>query len=177
MSKAKVCWFTGISGAGKSTWTDYVKEVAEQRALKVAVIDGDDVRGKDTKKLDFSRESIVYNNHRIADLVMEMQADYDLILVPVIAPYDTTRLEVREKIGKTYHLVYLETDIDSVKKRDVKGLYKKADDGLVNGLIGYSDSSPYEPPSVVELTVNTSLNSDFQKQKEQVIEFCLGGVK
>jgi adenylylsulfate kinase-like enzyme len=70
-----------------------------------------------------------------------------------------------------YHLVYLETSIDSLKKRDTKGLYKAADQGLINDLIGYSEINPYEKPTDADLVINTDNQSLLKDSKQLFLGF------
>ena len=73
-------------------------------------------------------------------------------------------------LGPYYHLVYVETDIDSLKKRDTKGLYKAADQGLINDLIGYSEINPYDKPSDADFVVNTD-NVSLSDSKQLLLGF------
>jgi adenylylsulfate kinase-like enzyme len=70
-----------------------------------------------------------------------------------------------------YHLVYVEADIDSLKKRDTKGLYKAADQGLINNLIGYSEINPYDKPSDADFVVNTDNNTLLNGSKQSLLGF------
>jgi adenylylsulfate kinase-like enzyme len=70
-----------------------------------------------------------------------------------------------------YHLVYVETDIDSLKKRDTKGLYKAADQGLINDLIGYSEINPYDKPSDADFVINTNNNTLLNDSKQSLLGF------
>jgi adenylylsulfate kinase-like enzyme len=70
-----------------------------------------------------------------------------------------------------YHLVYVETDIDSLKKRDTKGLYKATDQGLINDLIGYSEINPYDKPSDADFVVNTNNNTLLDDSKQSLLGF------
>jgi adenylylsulfate kinase-like enzyme len=70
-----------------------------------------------------------------------------------------------------YHLVYVEADIDSLKKRDTKGLYKAADQGLINNLIGYSEINPYDKPSDADFVINTNNNTLLNDSKQSLLGF------
>ena len=70
-----------------------------------------------------------------------------------------------------YHLVYVEADIDSLKKRDTKGLYKAADQGLINDLIGYSEINPYDKPSDADFVVNTNNNTLLNDSRQSLLGF------
>ena len=123
------------------------------------------------KKLGFGLQDVEVNNLRIARLCLESKDNgFDLILVPVISPYDEVRKITRSLLGPYYHLVYVETDIDSLKKRDTKGLYKAADQGLINDLIGYSEINPYDKPSDADFVVNTD-NVSLSDSKQLLLGF------
>ena len=137
-----------MSGSGKSTLAKYIRDTYQKEGYYVSIIDGDDIRDKDAEKMGFGRQDVEVNNLRIARLCLESKDNgFDLILVPVISPYDEIRKITRSLLEPYYHLIYVETDIDSLKKRDTKGLYKAADQGLMNDLIGYSEINPYDKPS------------------------------
>jgi len=149
-----------MSGSGKSTLAEYIRDTYRKEGYSVSIIDGDDIRDKDAEKLGFGRQDVEVNNLRIARLCLESKDNgFDLILVPVISPYDEIRKITRSLLESYYHLVYVETDIDSLKKRDTKGLYKAADQGLINDLIGYSEINQYDKPSDADFVVNTDNNS------------------
>jgi len=149
-----VIWISGMSGSGKSTLANYVKDVYQNKGFRVRIIDGDDVRDNDNEKLNFSRKDVEFNNLRIARLCLELkEKDFNLILVPVISPYDDVRKKTRSLLDPYYNLIYLETSIDILKKRDTKGLYKKAKEGLIKGLTGVDD--PYEIPENADLIIDT----------------------
>ena len=160
-----------MSGSGKSTLAEYIRDTYQKEGYSVSIIDGDDIRDKDAEKLGFGRQDVEVNNLRIARLCLESKDNgFDLILVPVISPYDEIRKITRSLLGSYYHLVYVETDIDSLKKRDTKGLYKAADQGLINGLIGYSEINPYDKPSDADFVVNTD-NTPLSDSKQLLLGF------
>jgi adenylylsulfate kinase-like enzyme len=124
------------------------------------------------EKLGFGRKDVEVNNLRIAKLCLDSKdSEFDLILVPVISPYDEVRKRTRSLLEPYYHLVYVETDIDSLKKRDTKGLYKAADQGLINDLIGYSEINPYDKPSDADFVINTNNNTLLNDSKQSLLRF------
>lgn len=160
-----------MSGSGKSTLAEYIRDTCQKEGYRVRIIDGDDIRDKDAKKLGFGLQDVEVNNLRIARLCLESKDNgFDLILVPVISPYDEVRKITRSLLGPYYHLVYVETDIDSLKKRDTKGLYKASDQGLINDLIGYSEINPYDKPSDADFVVNTD-NVSLSDSKQLLLGF------
>jgi adenylylsulfate kinase-like enzyme len=161
-----------MSGSGKSTLAEYIKNTYQNEGYTVRIIDGDDIRDRDVEKLGFGRKDVEVNNLRIAKLCLESKdSEFDLILVPVISPYDEVRKRTRSLLEPYYHLVYVETDIDSLKKRDTKGLYKAADQSLINDLIGYSEINPYDKPSDADFVVNTNNNTLLNDSKQSLLGF------
>jgi len=170
--KFNIVWLTGMSGSGKSTLAEYIKNTYQNEGYTVRIIDGDDIRDRDVEKLGFGRKDVEVNNLRIAKLCLDSKdSEFDLILVPVISPYDEVRKRTRSLLEPYYHLVYVETDIDSLKKRDTKGLYKAADQSLINDLIGYSEINPYDKPSDADFVVNTNNNTLLNDSKQSLLGF------
>ena len=161
-----------MSGSGKSSLAEYIKDTYQKEGYSVRIIDGDDIRDRDVEKLGFGRKDVEVNNLRIAKLCLESKdSEFDLILVPVISPYDEVRKRTRSLLEPYYHLVYVEADIDSLKKRDTKGLYKAADQGLISDLIGYSEINPYDKPSDADFVVNTDNNTLLDNSKQSLLGF------
>jgi adenylyl-sulfate kinase len=151
--KGFVLWFTGLSGAGKSTISGIVEKRLREAGAKVEVLDGDVVRTHLSKGLGFSKEDRDINIRRIG-FVAELLARHGVIvIVAAISPYRAVREEVRAAIPNFVE-VYVECPIEVLAERDVKGLYKKALAGEIPNFTGVSD--PYEPPLHPEVTVNSS---------------------
>ena len=167
-----IVWLTGMSGSGKSTLAGYIKDTYQKEGYSVCIIDGDDIRDRDEQKLGFGRKDVEVNNLRIAKRCLELKdSGFDLVLVPVISPYDEVRKMTRSLLRQFYHLVYVESDIDSLKKRDTKNLYKAADNGLINDLIGYSEINPYDKPSDADFVVNTNNSTLLNDSKKLLLGF------
>jgi len=161
-----------MSGSGKSTLAEYIKDTYQKENYSVRIIDGDNIRDRDVEKLGFGRKDVEVNNLRIAKLCLDSKdSEFDLILVPVISPYDEVRKRTRSLLEPYYHLVYVETDMDTLKKRDTKGLYKATDQGLINDLIGYSEINPYDKPSDADFVVNTNNNTLLDDSKQSLLGF------
>ena len=174
MTQFNIVWLTGMSGSGKSTLAEYIKDTYQKEGYSVRIIDGDDIRDKDVDKLGFGRKDVEVNNLRIAKLCLESKdSGFDLILVPVISPYDEVRKRTKSLLEPYYYLVYVEADIDSLKKRDTKGLYKAADQGLISDLIGYSEINPYDKPSDADFVVNTNNNTLLDDSKQSLLGFAM----
>ncbi len=166
-----IIWFTGMSGSGKSTLSNHIKDALEKIGKKVLIIDGDVIRDFDQKKLGFAIDDVLINNTRIASIAKNERKHYDLVLIPVISPYEKIRQKIRKILEPNFYLVYLKTDIDVLIKRDPKGLYKAADNGEIKDLIGYSDVNPYEEPVNPELIVLMSNNQSVDDSANTVISF------
>ena len=160
-----------MSGSGKTTLANGIKSTLETQGYNLLILDGDKVRGSYKKKLGFTREDIFKNNIRIAQKCLGARHKHDVIIVPVISPYEKSRAEVRKLLEPNFHLIYLKTNIESLKERDPKGLYSAADSGLIKNLIGYCDSTPYEEPNNCELVINTSKGNSLKKASDKLYKY------
>tara|TARA_Y100000816_G_scaffold124654_1_gene87684 strand:- start:2012 stop:2554 length:543 start_codon:yes stop_codon:yes gene_type:complete len=157
---SKIIWFTGMSGSGKSYYSEYIKKMLEKENLKVNIIDGDVIRNKYKILVGFSFDEICNNNKNIANICKEEYKNFDVTIVSVISPYESVRKEIKSLFENDLFYIYVHADIDSLKKRDTKGLYRKADMGLIDNLIGYSKKSIYEKPENADLILNTSSDTN-----------------
>ena len=145
-------WFTGLSGAGKSTISAIVERELRAEGRKVEVLDGDVVRTHLSKGLGFSKEDRDTNIRRIG-WVCEVLARNDVIAIAAaISPYRAIRDEVRAT-HTNFVEVFARCPLEALVARDVKGLYKKAIAGEIKNFTGVSD--PYEEPLNPEVTVHT----------------------
>lgn len=143
-------WFTGMSGAGKTTVARLVEKELRNRGLKVEVLDGDVVRTNLSKGLGFSKEDRDTNIRRIG-FVCDLLSRNDVIAIgAAISPYRAIRDEIRAKIDNFVE-VYCQCNLDTLIERDVKGLYEKALSGEIKNFTGISD--PYEAPIAPEVTI------------------------
>ena len=150
-----VVWFTGLSGAGKTTIAELVVPELERRGLLVDVLDGDVVRTHLSQGLGFSKEDRDTNIERIGWVASRLTRHVAAVIVSAISPYEETRRKARELVEEfgTFVEVYVEASVEKCAERDVKGLYEKASSGEIKEFTGVSD--PYEPPTSPELVVNT----------------------
>lgn len=146
-------WFTGLSGAGKTTIAEIVEKELRDRMGKVEVLDGDIVRTNLSKGLGFSREDRDTNILRIGFVANLLTRNGVGVLVSAISPYKEVRDQVRRDIGDDFVEVFVDAPVEVCADRDVKGLYKKAFAGEIKQFTGVSD--PYEPPAAPELHIKT----------------------
>ncbi len=146
-------WFTGLSGAGKTTIAQALEPVLRERGLKVESLDGDVVRTNLNKGLGFSKEDRDTNILRIGFVSHLLSRNGVVVLASAISPYRDIRDEVRGQIGDFVE-VYVQCPLDALVKRDVKGLYEKALRGEIANFTGVSD--PYEEPLNPEVVVETN---------------------
>lgn len=149
-------WFTGLSGAGKTTITRAVETELRSRSYQVEILDGDIVRENLTKGLGFSKEDRDENIRRIGFVSHLLTRNGVIVLVSAISPYRAIREEVREKIGNFVE-VFVNAPLSICEERDVKGLYKRARAGEIKNFTGISD--PYEPPLNPEVECRTDLET------------------
>jgi adenylyl-sulfate kinase len=149
-------WFTGMSGAGKTTLARAVESILRDRGLKVEVLDGDVVRTNLSKGLGFSKEDRDINIKRIGFVCKLLTRNGVAAIGSAISPYRAVRDYIREDIGRFVE-VYCSCPLDVLVERDVKGLYKKALAGEIENFTGVSD--PYEEPLNAEVVVHTNSES------------------
>jgi adenylylsulfate kinase len=148
-------WFTGLSGAGKSTIAAIVGPRLEEAGRVVEYLDGDVVRTHLSKGLGFSKVDRDTNIERIGWVASRLTRHGAAVLVSAISPYEETRRRARELVEDfgPFVEVFVEASVQECARRDVKGLYEKAFAGEIKEFTGVSD--PYEPPSAPELVLNT----------------------
>jgi len=150
-------WFTGLSGAGKTTISDYLTEEFRRRGYKFEVLDGDVVRTHLSKGLGFSKEDRDTNILRIGFVANLLTRNGVATICCPISPYKETRDANRALIGEFVE-VYVHATVDEIAaNRDPKGLYKQAMAGEITGFTGVDD--PYEVPEHPELVVDTMVQT------------------
>jgi adenylyl-sulfate kinase len=153
MHKGFTLWFTGMSGAGKSTISRGLELRLRELGAKVEVLDGDVVRTHLSKGLGFSKEDRDENIRRIGFVCELLSRNGVIAIAAAISPYRAIRDEVRARIPNFVE-VHVHCPVEVLAERDVKGLYKRALAGEIAHFTGISD--PYEPPLSPEVTVNSS---------------------
>lgn len=150
--KGFTLWFTGLSGAGKTTLARLVEAELARRNHRVEVLDGDVIRTNLSKGLGFSKEDRDTNIRRIGFVCHLLTRNGVVAIAAAISPYRAIRDEVRGQIG-SFVEVFVECPLETLVERDVKGLYKKALAGEITNFTGVDD--PYEEPSEPEIIVRT----------------------
>jgi adenylylsulfate kinase len=146
-------WFTGLSGAGKTTVAEIVEKELRERGRRVEVLDGDIVRTNLSKGLTFSREDRNTNVLRIGFVANLLTRNGVGVIVSAISPFKEARDQVRRRIIDFVE-VFVDAPLEVCAERDVKGLYKKAFSGEIPQFTGVSD--PYEAPTSPELHIKTN---------------------
>ena len=150
-----VCvWFTGLSGAGKSTTAEILTVLLLEHGRQVTLLDGDVVRTHLSQGLGFSKEDRDINIRRIGFVAATITHHGGLVLCAAVSPYRATRNDVRNMVGSEHFIeVFVDTPLETCEQRDTKGMYAKARLGEIKNFTGIDD--PYEPPQHAEITLNT----------------------
>jgi sulfate adenylyltransferase len=147
-------WFTGLSGAGKSTTAEVLTSLLLERGKQITVLDGDVVRTHLSKGLGFNREDRDTNILRIGFVASEIVRHHGVAICAAVSPYRAARNEARKMVGEDqFIMVFVDTPIDVCEQRDSKGMYARARRGEIKGFTGVDD--PYEPPINPEITLDT----------------------
>jgi sulfate adenylyltransferase len=150
-----VCvWFTGLSGAGKSTTAEVLTVLLLEHGRQVTILDGDIVRTHLSKGLGFNKEDRDTNIRRIGFVASEIVRHGGVTISAAVSPYRATRNDVRNMVGKDHFIeVYVDTPLEICEQRDTKGMYAKARRGEIKDFTGIDD--PYESPLHPEITLDT----------------------
>jgi len=148
-------WFTGLSGSGKSATTQVLTSLLLERGREAAILDGDVVRTHLSKGLGFSKEDRDTNILRIGFVAGAIAQAGGAVICAAISPYRATREEARKMVGANFIEVFMDTPVEVCEERDVKGLYAKARQAMVDGKpMGFTGvDDPYESPINPELTL------------------------
>jgi bifunctional enzyme CysN/CysC len=156
--KPCVVWFTGLSGAGKSTIANLVEKQLHAMGRHTYLLDGDNVRHGLSKDLGFTEADRVENIRRIAEVASLMVDAGLIVLVSFISPFRAERRMARALVGHAeFCEVFVDTPIGVAEQRDTKGLYRKARRGELQNFTGID--SPYEPPEQPEIKIDTTLSA------------------
>lgn len=148
-------WFTGLSGSGKSTVANATEKALHKMGLKTYTLDGDNIRDGLNSDLTFSAEDRKENIRRIAEVANLMIDSGTIVLAAFVSPYAIDRENIKKIVGaENFVEVFISTPISECEKRDVKGLYAKAREGIIQNFTGIS--APYEEPIAADIEVDTS---------------------
>ena len=148
-------WFTGLSGAGKSTIAEILVNLLMEHGRQVTLLDGDVVRTHLSKGLGFSKEDRDTNIRRIGFVASEIVRHHGVAICAAVSPYRATRSEVRGVVGeKQFVEIFVDTPLEVCEQRDVKGMYAKARRGEIKEFTGIDD--PYESPINPEVRLTTT---------------------
>jgi adenylylsulfate kinase len=168
--KTLVLWFTGLSGSGKTTIADRTIAALRGAGKEVLLLDGDTIRTSLHVELSFSPDDIRENNRRIVALCTDNLGKYDYVFVTIISPFIESRDYARSTLQPNFVEVYIEAGLDECARRDVKGLYRQASQGLIANFIGVSPETPYEPPRAADLVINTE-RAGIQESTNRLLGF------
>jgi len=162
-------WFTGLSGAGKSTIAHLVGPQLDARGLVVEYLDGDTVRTQLSKGLGFSKEDRDTNIERIGWVASRLTRQGAAVIAAAISPYEETRRKARAMVEEwgAFVEVHIKASVEECARRDVKGLYEKAFAGEIKGFTGVDD--PYEEPADPELVIDTEQH-DAEESARLIVE-------
>jgi len=148
-------WFTGLSGAGKSTIAEVLANLLMERGRQITILDGDVVRTHLSKGLGFSKEDRDMNIRRIGFVASEIIRHNGLAICAAVSPYRATRNEVRNMIGEDRFIeVFVDTPLEVCEQRDTKGMYARARRGEIKNFTGIDD--PYDVPLNAEIRLTTT---------------------
>jgi sulfate adenylyltransferase len=165
-----VCiWFTGLSGAGKSTTAEILTVLLLERGRQVTLLDGDIVRSHLSKGLGFSKEDRDINIRRVGFVASEIVRHRGVALCAAVSPYRATRNDVRNLVGSDNFIeVFVDTPLWLCEQRDTKGMYAKARSGEIKDFTGVDD--PYEVPQHAEITLDT-MSHTAEDNARQIINY------
>jgi adenylylsulfate kinase len=161
-------WFTGLSGAGKTTIAEIVEKELRARHGKIEVLDGDIVRTNLSKGLGFSRDDRDTNILRIGFVADLLTRNGVGVIVSAISPFKEVRDQVRRNVGEDFIEIFVDAPLEVCAERDVKGLYKKAFAGEIPQFTGVSD--PYEPPAAPELHIKTNEEEPHESSRRVLLK-------
>lgn len=148
-------WFTGLSGAGKSSLAVGLERVLFDRGMRVFVLDGDNLRHGLNGDLGFSDAARSENIRRVTEVAAAFAAAGNIVITAFISPFRADRENARRVIGGHFHEVFIDAALEVCEARDPKGLYARARTGEIAEFTGVS--SPYERPKAADITVDTGV--------------------
>lgn len=157
-NKAKLVWFTGISGSGKSTIANELEKELFKKGIRTFILDGDNIRHGLNSDLGFTNADRIENIRRVSEVAKLMLDAGIFVISSFISPFNADRTMAKELVGQEDFIeVFVDTPVEVAEKRDPKGLYKKARSGEIPNFTGIS--SPYEKPLSSDITIDTTKSS------------------
>jgi bifunctional enzyme CysN/CysC len=173
--KPAVLWFTGLSGAGKSTIANLVEKRLHAEGRHTMILDGDNVRHGLNRDLGFSEADRVENIRRVAEVAKLFVEAGLVVLVSFISPYRAERMLARECVEEGEFLeIFVDTPVEECRRRDPKGLYQKADAGQIRNFTGVS--APYEEPLDPDIRLRTIEAAPEVLAEQVVVELRRRGI-
>ena len=165
--KGAVIWLTGLSASGKSTIAHHLEKILYEKDCSTYVFDGDNVRHGLCSDLSFSAEDRSENIRRIGEMV-KLFIDAGIIAITAfISPYRADRERIRDLVGnERFFEIYVECPIEECARRDPKGIYEKAQQGLIKNFTGIS--APYEPPESPALAIRSDREDSIEAAKRVI---------
>ncbi len=149
-----ILWFTGLPSSGKSTLANEVEKRLITHAIRTYILDGDNVRMGLNKGLGFSEEDRAENIRRVGEVSKLFVDAGDIVLSAFVSPYRRDRDAIKENVENGEFIeIFIKCPVEVCEQRDVKGLYKKAREGVIKGFTGIDD--PYEEPLNPEIVIDT----------------------
>lgn len=165
-----VMWFTGLSGAGKTTLAQELEKRLFARGYQVFVLDGDNIRTGLCSDLGFEHKDRSENLRRVSEVASLFAKSGMIVITAFISPYAEDRRKARNIMGKDFNCVYVKADINTCEKRDPKGLYKKARAGEIANFTGVSDK--FEEPENADIIIDNGAQS-IKQSVDQLEEYVM----
>ncbi len=173
--KSAVIWFTGLSGAGKTTVAQHLERELYARGFLTQILDGDNIRSGINKNLNFSEADRLENIRRIAEVSKLLIHSGVITLNSFISPTEEIRQMAKDIIGEENFIeVFVNTPIGVCEERDIKGLYKKAREGKIKNFTGID--SPFDPPIHPDVELHTE-NQSIKESVQACLEVVLPRIK
>ena len=168
---AKIIWFTGLSGSGKSSIANILEKKLQALGKHTITLDGDNMRHGLNRDLGFTTADRVENIRRVGEVAKLMVNSGLICITSFISPFESERKMARSLVSENEFIeVYIDTPLSVCEERDVKGLYAKAPSGEIPNFTGIS--SPYESPENPEIIIDTTKLSA-EEAANQIIDFIL----
>lgn len=165
-------WLTGLSASGKSTIACALEQTLLKKGINSYRLDGDNVRFGLNKDLGFSEQDRNENIRRISEVAKLFNDSCCVTLTSFISPYKQDRQlarELHEKDGLPFIEVYVDVPVDVAEKRDPKGLYKKAREGIIKEFTGIS--APYEAPEKAEIHLKNFDDTSIEESADKILQY------